>query len=622
MAGFDPPERRPGNSINGWWRRFESPRANWIDLAMVMAAFVFAAAVSWRKWPDILIDFGLQLYLPWRISAGDVLYRDLHYLSGGPLSQYFNALLFKIFGVSFRTLIFANLTILAATLILIYRRFVVAADRLTATTICLGIVLVFAFNEYVFIGNYNYIAPYSHEIVHGLVLSILAIAWLSDWGNKGKIRFALAAGFCFGLVFLTKPDIFVALTISTATAFALSFVTREENKFVLKSLAAFLLAAIIPLLGFFFYFQTVENWRESLQSVIFAWWPLFQSVEKNPFYLWCLGLDTPVFHVRQMLIHFFSIGLMVAFYAALFRKIRGKWLIQFALAAPLWIAAFLFNWLDCGASLPLLTLSLCLLLFANYKSLALERETLFPLLWSVFSLLLLTKLGLFSRIWHYGFALAMPAAIAAIYLLLWLLPRLLEKKYDVEPRSFRFAVCVALMIGFGILFHQSASWYDLKNLPVGQGGDEIMAFNPRINPNGEGIKQAVDWIDKNTPPDATLAVLPEGTTINYLSRRVNPTPCLDWTPTVLSVFGQTNMTAAFEKKPPDYILLVERDTSEFGAGYFGQAGYGTDLMQWIDNNYQPVQLIGHEPLQNGLFGIKILKRNGSLLFQTIKHSAA
>ena len=69
------------------------------------------------------------------------------------------------------------------------------------------------------------------------------------------------------------------------------------------------------------------------------------------------------------------------------------------------------------------------------------------------------------------------------------------------------------------------------------------------------------------------------------------------------------MTAAFEKSPPDYILLVERDTSEFGVGYFGHyPGYGTDLMRWIDKNYQPVQLIGNEPLQNGLFGIKILRR--------------
>lgn len=60
----------------------------------------------------------------------------------------------------------------------------------------------------------------------------------------------------------------------------------------------------------------------------------------------------------------------------------------------------------------------------------------------------------------------------------------------------------------------------------------------------------LSWIQKNTPPEATLAVLPEGTMINYLGRRVNPTPCLVWVPPVMAVFGQANMTAAFEKNVP------------------------------------------------------------------------
>ena len=78
------------------------------------------------------------------------------------------------------------------------------------------------------------------------------------------------------------------------------------------------------------------------------------------------------------------------------------------------------------------------------------------------------------------------------------------------------------------------------------------------------------------------------------------------------MFGQAGMTAVFENHPPDYICLVERDTSEFGVGYFGHSpGYGVELMQWIGNHYRPVYLIGHEPLQNGLFGIQLLKRLSS-----------
>jgi hypothetical protein len=607
------------NSEKRWTDRFTGVRgftwldSNWAGLAVVAVAFVVAAAVSWRKWPDVVIDFGLQLYLPWRIDQGAVLYRDLHYLAGGPLSQYFNALLFKIFGVSFRTLIFANLAITGALLVLIYRRFLAAADRWTATTICLAIVLVFAFNEYQVVGNYNYIAPYSHELFHGLVLSILAIALLSDWVNKQQIRSALLAGFCFGLVFLTKPEIFAALAAGTVAAFILFYVTRGRMDFLVKSTAMFLVAAVIPVLGFFLFFLRVEDWRASWYATAFAWAPLWQTpVAKSPFYLWCTGLDEPAFHLRQMAIHFFCVALVVALYARLYQRRAGlgsKRTVQLVLLIPLLAAAGWFDWLNGGASLPLLTLTAGVLLVADYKRLSGEQEMTLPLLWSVFGLVLLAKLGLFSRVWHYGFALAMPAAVTVIYLLFWLLPGWLDRKFDVDPRPFRLAAWLVLMIGFGILFYDSETWYVAKTFSVGQGGDRLLAFDPRRDPKGEDVRLALVWIEKNVPRDGTLAVLPEGATINYLSRRANPTPCLDWTPTVLTAFGQAGMTAAFERNPPDYVCLVTRDMAEFGVGSFGSSpDYGGEVMQWIGKNYQPVYQIGQEPLRSGMFGIQFLKR--------------
>src|SRR4051812_28226136 len=96
-------------------------RQRW-GLIIVAITFVAAAALTWRKWPDCLIDFGLQLYLPWKISTGSLLYRDVMYLTGGPLSHYYDALLFKVFGVSLLTLMISTLLIAAGLLILIYRR--------------------------------------------------------------------------------------------------------------------------------------------------------------------------------------------------------------------------------------------------------------------------------------------------------------------------------------------------------------------------------------------------------------------------------------------------------------------------------------------------------------------
>jgi hypothetical protein len=618
-------QRRPIKSIavnsiekNNRAETISTRRFFWLGLTLVALAFVFAAAISWRRWPDLIVDFGGQLYIPWRLANGAVLYRDIFYFAGGPFSQYFNALLFKIFGTSFLTLIVANLTLVAATLILIYRRFAAATDVLTATTICLGIVLIFAFNQYTAIGNYNYIAPYSHEVLHGLLLSIIAVTLLSDWLTQGKIRYACAAGFCGGLVFLTKPDVFVALAAACLVAFIVDFATRRRIDFAAKSLGAFLLAGIVPLLGFFFLFSSAEAWRESLRSVIFGWLPLFQTaIAKNPYYQWCMGFDLPLPHLRAMAEHFLFVAGVVTVYAVAFRFLKtlkseaAKWLVALLLVVPLLLLAIRFSWITCGSSLPLLAFTTCVLLRDNYKKLSVTHNVAFPLLWSVFGLVLLLKLGLFPRIWHYGFVLAMPAFVSTVYLLLWLLPRLLENHFQVPARFLRATVCLMLLIGFASLFLGSERMFAAKNLAVGQGNDRIIAFGPDGNSvEARTVNAALAWIDTNVPPDATVAALPQGAMLNYLSRRINPTPCLDWNPTMFNVFSQEKMTAAFEKTPPDYVLLVEWNAYEFGiGGEFGHfPGYGLELMDWIGKNYAPAALFGSEPLKNGLFGIKIVKR--------------
>ena len=84
-----------------------------VSVITLTCVFVALTAWSWRMWPDVLIDFGHELYVPWAITQGKLLYRDVIFTMG-PLSQYVNALLFVIFGTSLDTLIFANLIILAA----------------------------------------------------------------------------------------------------------------------------------------------------------------------------------------------------------------------------------------------------------------------------------------------------------------------------------------------------------------------------------------------------------------------------------------------------------------------------------------------------------------------------
>src|SRR3954462_15702519 len=104
--------RRPKNSPARW-----TEAGGWTVIAGLIALFL---NISWRKWPHPIIDFGRELYLPWRLSQGAVLYRDVDSFYG-PLTQYFNAGLFRLFGPSLMTLVYANIVIFIAIVVLLYR---------------------------------------------------------------------------------------------------------------------------------------------------------------------------------------------------------------------------------------------------------------------------------------------------------------------------------------------------------------------------------------------------------------------------------------------------------------------------------------------------------------------
>jgi hypothetical protein len=619
-----------GNPTSAVGKQILRVAASFAGPALVAVLFVLLAALTWRKWADCFVDFGVQLYIPWRINQGDVLYRDLFYMSGGPLSQYFNALLFKILGVSFSTLIWANLAFAAALVGIVYRRFRAASNALTATILCLGLVSVFIFANYTTIGNYNYIAPYTHDTVHGVFLSILVIGLLADWLIRPRLHLACLAGLGAGLVFLTKPDIFVALMVTAAIALGMGWFGRPGRRFPGPSLTGFAAAFLLPPLCFFLLFLRVENWRDSLHSVVFGWVPLFRKVPHNVYYSRFSGLDHPVEHLRQMAGHFLCAGLLIAAYTILFRRLGRwtprhlwwRWPVWLVLILPLLAGAWRFEWTSCGASLPLWCVAVIACLAWRLRIVARASppassggvpppacapQFIYPLLWTVFALMMTAKMGVFCRVWHYGFVLAMPASLAAMYFLMWLLPGLLEERCQVPAKFLRAAFLPVLLVGFLFLWGYSEHMYSLKRQTIGSGGDRIVTFGPGLDV-GDGVKAALDWMNQNLPPNATLAVVPSGVTLNYLTRRVNPTPCLFWDPNLLAVYGTKEMTARFEARPPDYVLLAGGNHDDWDIAYFGSDPRdGAEVMDWIRKNYRAVCVIGREPLRDRQFGLEFLK---------------
>jgi len=556
--------------------------------AVVAICLATLTVETWRKWGDMLVDFGTQLYLPWKISTGAVLYRDVAYLTGGPLSQCYHALLFRAFGVSLLTVAVSNIIILFFLAGLLYICFYKMSDAWTATMAGLAFVLVFAFAQYRSLGIFNYVSPYSHELVHGLVLSIVVLCLLSQWLSKGRIHTAFLAGIGSGLVLLTKPEVFLAMAVTQAAALALFWRTNRNRGLLTRSVLGMAGGAAIPPAAFFLYFIQHEGFRPSLRSVLWAWAPVFRNEVGNDFYQWCLGLAAPAHHIKMILLETAGLAAILGCYALLCR-IKWPGLVGNALlvlgALEIGNLSLAFNWDQCGYVLPVLCLASIGLLLWQASGTGMATVAALPLLWGIFSLTLLAKLGIYPRLWHYGFVLAMPAFLNAVYFLLWLLPSFLES-HGVKAIYFRLAVSLALLIGFSELWLDSKFAYDQRTAWVGGGADRMLAYRPAYLPSGVTLGRVTDWIETNSAPHSTVAVLPDGSMVNYLARRTNPTGYLRWNLAESSVFGQGNMTQAFMHSPPDYIVLVDFNINQFGVNTFGQdARDGLELRQWIDGHY-------------------------------------
>ncbi|HWP41157.1 MAG TPA: hypothetical protein VNL70_09545, partial [Tepidisphaeraceae bacterium] len=139
-------------------------------MAMVAAAVVAMIAWTWSRTPDVLEDYGREVYVPWRLSERAVLYRDINSFNG-PLAPYLNALLFKLSGPGILTLKAFNAVLIAVLAAMMYRLVAAMADDFAAG-VC-GVVFAVMFGcQQVGGATFNFLTPYSHDLTYGIALSM------------------------------------------------------------------------------------------------------------------------------------------------------------------------------------------------------------------------------------------------------------------------------------------------------------------------------------------------------------------------------------------------------------------------------------------------------------------
>lgn len=568
---------------------------------------------TWLKWGDLIIDTGRDLYVPLQILSGKTLYRDIQYFHG-PFSPYFNAFLFKLLGVHVNSLVLGGITAAIFTSLLIYKISRLFLNISSSTFTVLTFLFVFAFGQYVYLGNYNFILPFAYPAIHGILFSLAALYFLyRSFFNIKRNGYICAMFITF--VFLCRIEMGLMLISAAAPAI---FIYSLSRKVTVKRLFYHLLIYIVlPLAFTLAIYGFLINSFETLQksSLLDVW---ANNLNVNiPFVTFHSGAYDIPGNIRLMsksalyyllLCIFLSAGGFITAYFSRFASLLKK--AVFTSLAVLFFVGSGFiifrNFLNYNLqyrSLPvicLLTILISLRRFINDKS---RVEYLFLATFSMFSLFLLTRKLFYAWAGHYGFYLLVPGMVVYYVFFLKIVPGFLNS--NTARRFFAFFFLGASTLFIMGHFAVSRFCYLNKTLKVSTPRGTLYVFD---NSRERRNKEFIEFLSENTAGKETLVVFPEGLTANFLSGRMNPLYYNSYVPLDIAKADTVKgIISDMETNQVGYVAVVSRDMAEFGYNAFGD-DYGKEIWDYISEKYALERQFGPLPFTTEDYGIALFKR--------------
>ncbi|MDD4939173.1 MAG: hypothetical protein PHE18_07510 [Candidatus Omnitrophica bacterium] len=572
-----------------------------VSFIIISLSFLYLMSFSWLKWGDLIVDVGREMYVPLKLFEGKILYRDIFYIYG-PLSPYFNALLFKIFGPHLYSLFLSGALTAALTAFFTYKVSRFFLSVFFSTFVTAAFLFVLAFGQYVYFGNYNFILPYSYSSVHAAALSLGALYLFFIWVKDGKYAW-LCALFC-ALTLLSRLEMGLMLIFSILATLA-AFSVDSWFKLVSRLCLACAVSALTFIL--FLSGKTV------LQKSILDIW-IKSTFPNFTFTGWLSGasaLKPNLIVLLKNILHYAALcGIFYAggYALGLAKKVKplfGRRCLFFLAASISLGAGFLFykrffTYDLQFRGLPVICLAAGAVSLVKRKS---GPEYLFIFTLSLFSLLLTSRVLL--RVWagHYGFYILVPGLIIYYAFFLRICADIL--KAGTARNFFRSAFTFILVLFIAGHFAVSRYCYNRRTLKVSSPKGSLYVFD---NLRERGLKDLLGFLDENTEKDETLVVFPEGVTINFLSGRENPLYYYSYHPVDLAVpEAEERVVSEMRANKVDYVVLTQRMTEEYGYPVFGR-DYAAKILKYVSENYVLYRQFGPFPFTSGEYGTALFKR--------------
>lgn len=596
-------------------------------VVLIAVSLIAGIAVSWERWGNPLVDCGREMNQPLRIIRGEALYSDIRHIYG-PLSPYFNAALFKVFGASLGVLYASGIVTVIIVVVLVYwlsRRIMSPAAAGAAT---LSVMWLCALKQ-----AGNYVLPYSFSASHGCLLGLIALAtairFAASRSTRAGALWLTASGIAAGLAVLSKTEMGVAALVTGLAAVVLAPALTHLRRIILAAL--FIVPAFaIPVIAYWSIAATVGWHTLSHESYV-----LLTNLPAELVYFnkRMFGFDRPLDSAMQMLVAAVKLGLLALMIATASQILASRrasrpepqmvtidagktrvgllWLVGL-LAVVMFVLFSFATQVDKGPymAMPLVLIALltaALLKYRKHENVR-SRKTLLLILIEIYALASLARVILRVRSGGAYSSYLLPASVIIFtYAGAYALPRILrERETGRMARRIFLAIILVWVLATATVF--SVRYRRDNDYPISTDRGTIIAV-PEL---GEAFVEAIDFIQHQTSPGEPIAVVPEGTSLNFLTDRPNPLREEIVTPGFLDQAGEERAIARLAQSNTRFVFIANRPTPEFGAAAFGR-DYCRRLMSWLDENFEPCAVFGVKEnpameIGNETFFIRALRR--------------
>ncbi len=230
---------------------------------MLVVLWAVKVYTTWAAWGDLTIDSGHEMYVPWMLAEGKMLYRDVWFLYT-PGAPYINSCLFRLFGMHLNVLYWAGSLSALGSAIFLYLIGMRLSSWLVGWTAG-AVILLEAFQPSLFC----FPLPYAFAAVYGCLVGCLFLWLVINASTSTGWPWMLAAGVAAAVALLIKLEFGIACYGTLALLIATRSFLQRSWSLLTKDFIAILPGIAICAL--------VIRWMVSIAGVEFITQENFMS---------------------------------------------------------------------------------------------------------------------------------------------------------------------------------------------------------------------------------------------------------------------------------------------------------------------------------------------------------